>query len=603
LHNKLSMRYLLLFLLLSPALLIAQTKAAGTGTSNNAVGTISWSNPGNITGTGGSDNSRATTSATNGTTQYIQGTNFGFSLAATDVIAGIELNVEKSSVASNVSMITTGSLWPRKTGSGLAVPKPAGSNRCMVVIIGIENSTAPRSIGSVTYGGQALTQVTGGVADIATPFYARTEVWYLLEAGIAASSGTNLTYTFAGGSTPGENFEILTAAIYNNVDQTSPLVDTEIAATSSTNATYNFPNALTVDEGGMAIFGIFCGNPSDNSNPNNDVAGFSIPTGYTERVNYEGANTGFSTSGGHLMVVERAFTADGTTQPQFVFDGNPNRRTIVGISLRRMRNQDSNVRLRKAVVNYVGNNLISGTQPDWSNTDEIITYGGPANLWGTSWSVLDVNNTSFGAGLSATIANGSLRVDHMTIRIYTTSVLPVELVSFNAQQKGNGVTCSWITASERDTDKFFMERSSDGVNFEPVGMLPAAGNSTQAISYEFRDEHPLNGVSYYRLTTKDTDGATTKSDIVSVNYSASGEVTIFPNPASDWTTIMATEGFDEIIISNMNGQIIDRIMGTSLQTEQKLNIQDMPDGTYFVCVKSHDGTVQIQKLTITSRGF
>ena len=64
---------------------------------------------------------------------------------------------------------------------------------------------------------------------------------------------------------------------------------------------------------------------------------------------------------------------------------------------------------------------------------------------------------------------------------------------------------------------------------------------------------------------------------------------------------MTPEGFDEIVITDAQGHIVDRFEGTSLQTKQDLNLYDMPDGVYFVCIKSARGTVEIKKLTKTTR--
>jgi hypothetical protein len=590
------MRYLLL-LLLMPGLVLSQVgpNSAGVGANNNSVGTINWSNPGNITG---SDDARAT-QGTLGTSRYVQGTTFGFALPATDVVSGIQLQVEKSTEASDVEMRSAS--WTTGTASGMAVTRPTGANRILIVIIGIENATAPRNINSVTYGGEPL--AVAGEADQATPFYARTEVWYLLEADIATAANTTLSYTFAGGSDPDENFEIISAAFYRNVDQTSPFIEVELGGTTSGASNYQLPNTLTTNEGSMSIMGIFCGAPPSTGGAGN-VNGFTINQGYTERVDYHGMNGGFTTSGGVLFVAELATTgliapAAGTTQPTFTFNGSANRRTVVAISLRRMRNVDSNVRLKK-LSGYVGSNLAL-TTTDWSKTDAYVTYGGPGNLWGTTWSILDVDNAGFGAGLSVTSQNGTVRVDHMRISIYRTSVLPLTLVSFDAEQEGTGITCNWVTASERNTDQFFIERSSDGIHFEVIGVLDAAGDSETALMYRFRDEQPEDGINYYRLKTVDNDGSSTKSDIVAAEFTRAGNITLFPNPANEWATVLTPEGFDEIVITDARGQIVDRFEGTTLQTEQKLNITDMPDGTYFVCIKSQNGRVEIQKLIKTSR--
>lgn len=73
---------------------------AGTGASDNSIGTTSWSGPGNITA---SDNSQASVASFgSGTkTQYLKATNFGFNVSGT--IIGIVVDVERvASVSSRV---------------------------------------------------------------------------------------------------------------------------------------------------------------------------------------------------------------------------------------------------------------------------------------------------------------------------------------------------------------------------------------------------------------------------------------------------------------------------------------------------------------------
>jgi hypothetical protein len=62
---------------------------------------------------------------------------------------------------------------------------------------------------------------------------------------------------------------------------------------------------------------------------------------------------------------------------------------------------------------------------NWPSTDTYFTYGGPTDLWGTTWDLFDVNNTAFGVAL-ATISytcfgNGVPAVsyiDHIRITVF-----------------------------------------------------------------------------------------------------------------------------------------------------------------------------------------
>jgi hypothetical protein len=45
----------------------------------------------------------------------------------------------------------------------------------------------------------------------------------------------------------------------------------------------------------------------------------------------------------------------------------------------------------------------------------------------------------------------------------------------------------WTTASEQNSDSFFIEKSTDGSNFIIIGSVAAAGNSTEVRKYSFTD--------------------------------------------------------------------------------------------------------------------
>ena len=237
---------------------------------------------------------------------------------------------------------------------------------------------------------------------------------------------------------------------------------------------------------------------------------------------------------------------------------------------------------------------------EWPTTDTYVTYGGAGDLWGTTWNQTEINNPSFGAGLSAIVQNGTANVDHMRITIYTTSILPLELVHFGASQLDQSIVCDWLTASERNTQSFIVERSADGINFETLGSILAAGNSQSMLSYQFTDTNPLAGINYYRLLMVDLDGGSEYTPIVSENFQSNSAIQLYPNPANQWTTVLTTSSFDEIIITNAQGQIIDRIAGTSLQ-QQQLSLNSMPDGVYYLTIKSANGSVEIKQLVKTSR--
>ena len=114
--------------------------------------------------------------------------------------------------------------------------------------------------------------------------------------------------------------------------------------------------------------------------------------------------------------------------------------------------------------------------------------------------------------------------------------LPVELLEFSGELKEGKIHVRWKTGSELNSDYFVLERSEDGVSFNPIGYLTAAGNSSTLLSYSYADIAPLAGDNYYRLTQVDIDGSSTNSSIIIVNNpineSTSPRILVIPNPTT-----------------------------------------------------------------------
>jgi hypothetical protein len=176
------------------------------------------------------------------------------------------------------------------------------------------------------------------------------------------------------------------------------------------------------------------------------------------------------------------------------------------------------------------------------------------------------------------------------------SALPVELVAFRAEAVDNDVELSWTTGSEYNSDYFTVERSEDGVHFSHILQKDAAGNSSSTRHYSAIDEHPMYGISYYRLSQTNFDGIVHYSQTISITINKTLELTVFPNPSSNYFTV-SCEG-----INNFNFSVTD-VTGNSMVVENditgstKVNTQNFEKGIYYV--KAYTGkTMFVKKIVI-----
>lgn len=168
------------------------------------------------------------------------------------------------------------------------------------------------------------------------------------------------------------------------------------------------------------------------------------------------------------------------------------------------------------------------------------------------------------------------------------SVLPVELLSFDAKKNKSTIDLSWETASERSSDYFLIERSPDGEAFEPIGQVSAAGDAQSLTSYSFQDKKPLTGMNYYRLRELDKDGTETLSKIVSVQNGSLNQVQLYPNPTKDYF-LLVTENKEEaaatIEVRNSTGNLVYQ-QGETLANNNTIRVSTdfLTPGVYWVTV-------------------
>ncbi len=98
-------------------------------------------------------------------------------------------------------------------------------------------------------------------------------------------------------------------------------------------------------------------------------------------------------------------------------------------------------------------------------------------------------------------------IDNVELIEITQTVLPIELVSFDVENFEESNILDWVTASEHNTDYYLIKRMiGDSSKYETIGMVEAAGNSTNLLTYQFIDRSYSPKINYYVLTQFDLDG-------------------------------------------------------------------------------------------------
>ncbi|MCB9166385.1 MAG: FG-GAP repeat protein [Flavobacteriales bacterium] len=139
-------------------------------------------------------------------------------------------------------------------------------------------------------------------------------------------------------------------------------------------------------------------------------------------------------------------------------------------------------------------------------------------------------------------------------------VLPIELIAFDAHVDGPANKVVWSTATESGTDSFHVERGTDLGTFSEIGVVPAAGESQSTIAYAFMDDAPPQGLSFYRLAIRSTDGTIEHGPVVAVQRTGRNEgPLIWYDPESGSVRISRIPPeVDMLLVTDASGRIIAR---------------------------------------------
>ncbi|HEV7380394.1 MAG TPA: Ig-like domain-containing protein [Dyadobacter sp.] len=182
-----------------------------------------------------------------------------------------------------------------------------------------------------------------------------------------------------------------------------------------------------------------------------------------------------------------------------------------------------------------------------------------------------------------------------TVTVDYSGALPVVLTNFKAVKQESTTLLSWVTTSESNSEKFAIERSTDGKNWTGIAYVDAKGNSSENQDYAYTDNSPESGINYYRLKMIDLDGSLAYSIIRSVHFPEFSWATLYPNPVSHTLHIsIRNKEVKKLRLINPTGQVLLRSDVSS--KEMDLNMQPYSSGVFFVHLEQENGLVSIFKI-------
>ncbi|MBK8340147.1 MAG: T9SS type A sorting domain-containing protein [Flavobacteriales bacterium] len=184
-----------------------------------------------------------------------------------------------------------------------------------------------------------------------------------------------------------------------------------------------------------------------------------------------------------------------------------------------------------------------------------------------------------------------------TINTFQTP-LPVELVRFDANaMPPTGVEITWSTATEMDNDHFLVQRSSDLLEWSPIGQVDGQGTTLERTDYKFWDHEPIGGVSYYRLLQVDMNGEQEASFVRGVTWSYGSGPRVAPNPSNgSFLLRLDPERASLVYVLDATGRVVWSSPGP-LTGSVAMDLGYLPAGTY-TAVMSNERARQSERVVI-----
>ena len=192
-------------------------------------------------------------------------------------------------------------------------------------------------------------------------------------------------------------------------------------------------------------------------------------------------------------------------------------------------------------VNHIGWKLI-GTKLDENLFTPYLTAG----------KITDTDNKFNGFRLQALHAdiNGKTKVFYIDKMVTSALTVPTGFIDFGAtwDSSGNQVKVTWGVNSEISINRYGIERSLDGIQFEEVGLVTAIGNTDTTQRYSYYDNIGALVTVQYRIRQYTNDGAQETTPNINFTLLGVGNDHFspwsfrlqqnYPNPFNPTTTIM-----------------------------------------------------------------
>ncbi|TAM93383.1 MAG: T9SS type A sorting domain-containing protein [Chitinophagaceae bacterium] len=181
-------------------------------------------------------------------------------------------------------------------------------------------------------------------------------------------------------------------------------------------------------------------------------------------------------------------------------------------------------------------------------------------------------------------------------------ILPVRITLFTAKYEPSRqvVSLHWVTATEKNNERFEIERSLDSTHFLVIGTARSIGYSRSPQHYYFDDPKPVGGEMFYRLREIDSSGKQFQTPVISAykpitSLELTGIRSVNKNTELHFAIISPKPTYANVLVSDISGHVMKTFVvkmkeGANMES---IYVGDLKAGVYFLQVNdtTNEGTV------------
>jgi len=186
-------------------------------------------------------------------------------------------------------------------------------------------------------------------------------------------------------------------------------------------------------------------------------------------------------------------------------------------------------------------------------------------------------------------------IESNLVTVEVLGLLAVELENFSLKISNQfNVSLSWETSSEYNHKHFELERSTDGREFMPIGIIEGLGTTLEGNQYFYNDRLPTRDTYYYRLKSVEFGGLIEYSRTLKIDNLIGKDITtkIFPNPSADYVNIDFEQSFTRdltIELYNSNMELVEKFQLLTGDQQLTFNMEERENGFYFIKIPTEQG--------------